>query len=207
MTNRDMGRAHPSGERGASLVVVMMVLLVVTVLGIAGSRLALLGEASARHDRDKQIAFEAAEAAIVDAQNDIDRVGSASCAALRAEEKFNATQVLIAPGTCQSSSGERGMCAPAAAGATKPTWAAVDFLDQSGSATTVEYGTFTCRTFDTGAGVKPARPPRYVVEIMEDKTPGTAAGALMYRITAMGFGPRVETRAVVQVEYRKRITP
>ena len=50
-------------ERGASLVVVMLVLLLVTVIGIAGTRLALLSEMSARHDRDTQIAFEAAEAA------------------------------------------------------------------------------------------------------------------------------------------------
>lgn len=208
MTNRDTRCTRPAGERGASLVVVMIVLLVVTVLGIAGSRLALLGEASARHDRDSQIAFESAEAALIDAENDIDRVGAAACANLRLVEKIpeRIESVVIPAGTCNTSASERGMCAVAAAGAAKPTWASVDFLDQSGSAPTVEYGTFTCRSFDTGSGIKPSRPPRYLIEIMEDRTPGTATGSVMYRITAMGFGPRVDTRAVVQVEYRKRVS-
>ena len=192
------------GQQGASLVVVMMVLLVVTVAGIAGARLALLGEMSARHDRDTQIAFESAEAAIIDAENEIDGVGATACTALRAD-KFLAKASSIAAGSCGTTSTERGLCTPVDNTTTaKPVWVTVDFLDNSSGAPTVEYGSYTCRTFDAGSGIKPARPPRYIVERVQDKTPGKSADAIMYRITAMGFGPRVDTRTVVQVEYRKK---
>lgn len=191
-------------QRGASLVVVMLVLLVVTVTGIAGARLALLGEMSARHDRDTQIAFESAEAAIIDAENEIDGVAPAGCAGLRAD-KFLPKEFAIPAGTCGNTTADRGLCSPVEEGSTaKPVWVTVDFLDNSTSAFTAEYGGFTCRTFDAGSGIKPARPPRYIVERVPDKTPGKPADTYMYRITAMGFGPRVDTRAVIQVEYRKK---
>lgn len=193
-------------ERGASLVVVMLVLLLVTVVGIAGTRLALLGEMSARHDRDTRIAFEAAEAAVMDAENDIDRSGTASCASLRSEDIVNAARYNTTPGACLASPGERGLCGPAASATAKPTWASVDFLDDSASAPTVAYGSFTCRTFAAGSGLKPARPPRYLIEVVPDKTPGMPVGSFMYRITAMGFGPRIDTRSVIQVEYRQKVT-
>ena len=204
MTHSGLNRMQcRRGQRGASLVVVMLVLLVVTVTGIAGARLALLGEMSARHDRDTQIAFESAEAALIDAENEIDGVGASACATLRAN-KFLAKDFVVGAGTCGNTTGERGLCAPPDDSTAKPVWVTVDFLDNSSSAGTAEYGAFTCRTFDAGSGVKPARAPRYVIERVQDKTPGKPADAFMYRITAMGFGPRIDTRTVVQVEYRKK---
>jgi type IV pilus assembly protein PilX len=205
MMNSDSNRLqHLPRQRGASLVVVMLVLLVVTVTGIAGARLALLGEMSARHDRDTQIAFESAEAAIIDAENEIDGVATTACTALRTD-KFLAKGFVMAAGTCGNTTADRGLCAPVEEGSiAKPVWATVDFLDNNSTAVTTEYGAFTCRTFDAGSGVKPARAPRYIVERVPDRTPGKQADAFMYRITAMGFGPRVDTRTVVQVEYRKK---
>lgn len=214
MMRKSSGRKLRRGEQGASLVVVMMVLLVVSVAGVAAARLALLGEMSARHDRDTQIAFEAAEAALVDAQDDIEgNRGEGSCAAVRQADKFNnGIEGDVALGTCRNIDAERGLCAPAAPGATRPTWAAMDFLDESANAATVPVGSFTCRPFDAGsAGIKPARPPRYIIEFLKDSTEGTRAsvGATTtrptptFRITAMGFGPRIDTRVVLQVEYRK----
>jgi len=204
MMNSESNRMqHLPSQRGASLVVVMLVLLVVTVTGIAGARLALLGEMSARHDRDTQIAFESAEAAIIDAENEIDGVATTACTALRTD-KFLAKDFVIAAGTCGNSTAERGLCAPVDDSAAKPVWVTVDFLDNNSTAATAEYGSFTCRTFDAGSGVKPARAPRYIIERVLDRAPGKQADAFMYRITAMGFGPRIDTRTVVQVEYRKK---
>jgi type IV pilus assembly protein PilX len=197
-----------TNQRGAALVVVMLVLLVVTVTGVASARVALLGEQTARHDRDMQIAFEAAEAAVVDAEDDIRNRGSAGCAALRGHTKFLQPDPSGIPaGTCLATAGDRGICAPAPDQAARPAWAAVDFGADGAGAASARFGEFTCRTFDAGAGVKPARPPRYVIELIQDSTPGQSASAprFMYRITAMGFGPRDDTRAVVQVEFRKEM--
>ena len=75
-------------------------------------------------------------------------------------------------------------------------------------------GSRRCQAFDAGsAGVKPARPPRYIIEYLKDTTQGKEASTSAltsraeaeptFRITAMGFGPRLDTRAVVQIEYRR----
>lgn len=53
--------AARSRYQGFSLVTVMIILVVVSLLGVAASQMVLLGERSARYDRDWQIAFQAAE--------------------------------------------------------------------------------------------------------------------------------------------------
>ena len=59
-------QAKPSRRQcGLSLIVVMLILVVVTILGIGGAQIALLGERSTRYDRDYLIATQAAEAALM----------------------------------------------------------------------------------------------------------------------------------------------
>ena len=64
-------RPRPSAQRGVTLIVVLLILVVVTVLGIGGAQIALLGERSTRYDRDYLVATQAAEAALMDAEQDI----------------------------------------------------------------------------------------------------------------------------------------
>jgi type IV pilus assembly protein PilX len=196
----------PVRQRGVALVVVLLVILVVTVVGIGSAQLALMGEKSARNDRDSQIAFEAAEAALVDAQNDIRNIGTVGCAKLRGNTVFKEPDLgLIPSGTCLTGELDRGLCAPPFSDDHKPTWVWADFTKQGSDAPSARFGEFTCQTFDSGDGLKPARPPRYIIEMMQDKAPGESSSSplVLYRITAIGFGPRVETRAVVQMEFRK----
>ena len=54
--------------RGFSLIVVLIILVIVSMLGVAASQLVLQSERSARFDRDWQVAFQAAEAALMDAE-------------------------------------------------------------------------------------------------------------------------------------------
>ena len=94
---------------------------------------------------------------------------------------------------------QRGMCA-ATAGA-KPVWYAVDFTDESANAKTVKFGEFTGREFAVGStGIRPEIAPRYIIDYIDDIA---SPGKLLYRITAMGFGPRKETQVVLQVVFRK----
>ncbi|MFA6068986.1 MAG: PilX N-terminal domain-containing pilus assembly protein, partial [Janthinobacterium sp.] len=57
---------------GATLVYVLCLLVIILLLGISAAQMALQGEKAARGERDRQIAFQAAEEALVDAQNDIE---------------------------------------------------------------------------------------------------------------------------------------
>lgn len=199
-------RRRSSAQRGVTLIVVLLILVVVTILGIGGAQIALLGERSTRYDRDYLVASQAAEAALMDAEFDIRGPNSAASAVQRVDQFDQSTFGVFIPG-CGTTGKTQGLCEPYA-DTVKPVWASIDFLDNSSTAPSVEFGTFTGRTFDAGSsGIKPERPPRYIVELIDDVTPGgNAAGGKvpkMYRITAIGFGPRTDIQVVMQIAFRK----
>lgn len=194
-------RRLPAGSRGFSLVTTLILLVVVTVLGIGASQMVLLSERSTRFDRDQQIAFQGAEAALIDAEFDIRGPNSSASARMASFAADSLVGFVDGCGTGLL----KGMCTPADAGQ-KPVWYSVDFTDQSSNAKTVKFGDFTGRTFTNGTtGARPELPPHYIIEAIFDGTPGssTSAKRVLYRVTAMGFGPRKETQAVVQMIFRK----
>lgn len=187
-------------HQGFSLVTVMIILVVVSLLGVAASQMVLLSERSARYDRDWQIAFQAAEAALLDAEFDIRGPNTSGSARLTS---FTSTGLLGFSSGCSTGT-DRGLCLPAASG--KPVWYTVDFTNEATNANTAQFGEFTGRTLAFGtAGIQPAMRPRYIIEAVPDLSPGGNANVqkLLYRVTAMGFGPRKETQAVVQMYFRK----
>lgn len=192
-------------QSGFSLITTLLLLIVVTVLGISASRIVLMAEKTSRFDRDTQIAFQAAEAALVDAEIDIqgtkDAAGNYLVSGTRMNlfELKNKVNFVAGCGT----GAQQGMCAPADAGA-KSIWYQVDFTDTSANAKTVKLGQFTGREFAVGlTGIRPEMAPRYIVEVIPDSTPSATLNDVLYRITAMGFGPRKETQVVLQIVFRK----
>lgn len=187
-------------QRGFSLIAVMIILVIVSLLGVAGSQMVLVGERSARYDRDYQIAYQAAEAALTDAEFDLR--GPNSAAAQRVDN-FSNTSLLGFVDGCGTGN-DRGLCLPTESA--KPVWLNVDFTDTTANARTVRFGEFTGRTMASGlTGAQPAMLPRYIIEAIPDQTPGSSLSTpkILHRVTAMGFGPRVETQAVVQMYFRK----
>lgn len=63
-------------QRGVTVVVCLVMMLLVMLLGASAARLGLQGEQAARGERDREIAFQAAEDALADAERAI-RNGSA----------------------------------------------------------------------------------------------------------------------------------
>ncbi|HEY1147855.1 MAG TPA: PilX N-terminal domain-containing pilus assembly protein, partial [Pseudoduganella sp.] len=59
-------------ERGVALLVTLLMLVAVLLLGASASTMALLGEQAARAERDRLVAFQAAEDALMDAERDIE---------------------------------------------------------------------------------------------------------------------------------------
>lgn len=190
-----------SKQRGFSLITTLILLIVVTVLGIGASQMVLLSERATRFDRDSQIAFQAAEAALIDAEFDI---RGPNTSASQRMASFSATSGLGFVDACGTGT-SRGLCLPAADGQ-KPVWYSVDFTDESTGAKTAKFGDFTGRTMSTGtSGIRPEMPPRYIIEVIPDNTPGSNATIpkKLFRVTAMGFGPRKETQSVLQMIFRK----
>lgn len=205
LTGNALSRAA-TRQRGFSLITTLILLAVVMALGIGASQMVLLAERSTRFDRDQQIAFQAAEAALLDAEFDIRGPNTSTN---QREALFSgrlADTVSFSEG-CGTGTA-RGLCLPAATG-TKPVWYLVDFTDETNAAKTAKFGEFTGRTLSTGSsGIRPEMAPRYIVEIIPDATPGSSSGSsgspkALYRVTAMGFGPRKETQAVLQMIFRK----
>lgn len=206
--SRIAGSALPSARRrqqGASLIVALLMLVAVLLLGVSAAEIALQGEKASRNDRDRQIAFQAAEAGLMDAELDIENSlgGAKSRSAIFARDSKEG----FTDG-CGAGTGNKylGLCNRAADGAV-PVWQTVDFLDTSGQARSVPYGWFTGQSFQAGSGSLPAKPPRYVIELMAYNREGEGTSiedmTYFYRVTAIGFGMRDTTQVVLQTFYRK----
>lgn len=191
-------------NRGASLIVVMVLLVVIAGLGFSAVQISLMGERSARNDRDYQVAWQSAEAALMDAEFDIRGPNTSGTARMGS---FSTNNIIDFVAGCGTSGTTKGLCMPATSG--KPVWLVVDFTDTSNSAPTAQFGTFTGRSFAAGtAGLMPRRAPRYMVEALPDTAAHGdasigAAAKYVYRVTAMGFGPRDDIQAVMQMLFRK----
>lgn len=189
----------PGPQRGASLLVVVMILIIVSMLGIGGAQVALMSERGARNDTALQLAWQSAEVGLMDAQEDI-------TTGTRKDVFVTDNQLAFVEGCGAADSTSRGLCLPSVAN-TKPAWLEVDLRSANGAYTTL--GAFTGRTFNVGdTGIQPAQAPRYVIEILDDPDVGgnLAIGKgkrYIYRVTAIGFGPRADIQAVTQMVYRK----
>lgn len=201
-------RHYHNAENGVSLIVVLLLLVIVSMLGVASMQISMMGERGARNDRDMQLAWQSAESALVDAQIGIRGSGT------------NPIDSLTINTGCSADSSTRGFCRPDPS-ATKPLWLSTDFTNTSGTAPTAEFGTYTGRSFANAAGVankgiQPALAPRYMVEDLGSAASGQGQqvtsnynGASFasnfghdYRVTAMGFGPRSDIQAVAQILFR-----
>jgi type IV pilus assembly protein PilX len=183
-------------QRGISLIVVMIMLSAVFIIVAFGSRLTLLGEKSARNDRDRQIAFQAAEAALSDAE--IDLMGPNAATNSRVCAIYSRKFDLFAEG-CGNDTTMRGLCSTNTS-ATTPLYKAIDFEDSSSSRKFVTLGEFTGRNvgFSTGNSALPAQLPRYIVETIPFNIPGSSPNAKAFMVTAIGYGLSQQTQVMLQ---------
>ncbi|MDB5746858.1 MAG: pilus assembly protein [Massilia sp.] len=184
-------RTAPSGrQQGAALATVLFLMLAVLMMSVSSTRAALMAAKSARVERDRHVALAAAEAALFDAERDID--GAAGPASPRAAIFALGDAGAFMEG-CTGGAERTGLCRLVAAPGV-PAWQATDLAGDRA----VEYGRFSGRAMPTGAGLLPSRLPRYLVELL------TVPGAQpRYRITAIGFGADAATVVVLQGYYAR----
>lgn len=203
MSRSSLRRGRPL-PRGASLVVVMLLLTAVAMMALSIARSALVSERAARNERDRQLAYRSAMAALADAEFDVLGAGPASTR----QQAFASGSSAYFDEYCTQgqSSASLGLCLPAPAGET-PRWMQADFAaDAAAAGPAASFGHFTGRHFAAGDGLLPARAPRYLIERLSLRLLGESAAhdaeTPLYRITAMGFGSRDATRVVLQQTYR-----
>lgn len=194
-------------NRGAALVVVLIMLMVILMLGVAAAQSALQGLKTTRNDGDRQIALQAAEAALRDAEMDIEQSPDAGKSRSYIFSR-RSTLGFPAAGETACNGGAAniylGLCRRPAMDAV-PAWQSVDFGDDAATMRSVAYGTFTGQAIQVGKGALPSRLPRYIIELFSYNKPGEAADKVsyFYRITAVGFGARETTQVALQSFYRK----
>lgn len=193
-----------SRERGSSLVVVLIMLSVIFVIGVISARLSLFSERSARNDRDRQIAFQSAEAALLDAELDI--LGPNTSATKRVCSFDSLKPAAFVPGC--GTGAKTGMCLSTTI--ESESWKAVktNFSSETGTASsnlTVQFGQFTGQSIAQGGGGLPTKAARYTVEAVRYAGTGNANDSVgsdkteyAFLVTAMGFGLRPETQVLLQ---------
>jgi type IV pilus assembly protein PilX len=164
----------------------LALLLATMTIGLAAARLTFTAMHAARFEHERAVARSAAEVALCDAERDI--AGFAAPTSARAALFSNAAAVW--PQNCGQGDVDRGLCGVQ----TPPAWQTLD-LTATNPAARVSVGAFTGATMATGAASLPARPPGYVIERL--------APSGLYRITAIGFGPRATAPVVLQALYRR----
>ncbi|MBB3224135.1 pilus assembly PilX family protein [Pseudoduganella umbonata] len=189
-------------QRGVALVVTLVMLVAVLMLAATAAGMALMGEKAARAERDRHVALQAAEDALMDAERDIEEAAPDRAALLAAPGDF-------APGC--GTGAALGLCGPAGPG-DPPPWQVVDLAADGAhgahgaDGATVALGHFTGAAMQTGEGALPMRRPRYIIERRPYHRAGDEAGAAAryyYRVTAIGFGNREGVQVVLQSAWRR----
>lgn len=180
-----------SRERGVSLVVSLIFLIILTILGLTAMRVATLEERMSGNARDRSIAFQAAEAALRDAESDIDclkydRVGQP--VKKRGGECISGltgANAACTNGLCCNVSGLS--CIEPAVPVYKN--GALSFT----AAPSVAYGEYTGAPAISGL----SQQPRYLLE------PFVVDGKNYYRITVRAYGLNADTQVTLQEVYYK----
>lgn len=173
-------------ERGLVLPCALLLMLAAMIAALAAARIAFASVAAARYERERLLARGAAEAALLDAERDIEGGGLPARAAL-----FTTAGASGWPAGCGQGAQGRGLCSTR----DPPAWQTLD-LAAPDSPAVVPFGAMTGAPMAVGSGLLPARLPAYLIERLDG-----ASG--LYRITAIGFGARAGTQVVLQALYRK----
>jgi type IV pilus assembly protein PilX len=195
-TRAHLSRSSRRGQRGLSLVTTMVLMLATLGLGVAVMSVNVMEERMIANTKDRDLALQAAEAALRDAEQDV---------------ASNVTPATAFTNTCDS-----GLCTPPSQRdglgplASLPVEDARLGFDWTVDANVRRYGQYT----NAAAFPSVAQQPRYVIEKFSYL--GTPAGESVvlgaepvapgvgYRITARAVGARPETVVVLQSIYATR---
>lgn len=186
---RNRRSPNPRRQAGIALITALVLMLAVLMTGIASARGALQGTRGAAYERDRVLAMQMAQAALVDAEHDID--GGAAPGSARANAIVGGSADAFIGG-CLGARPYSGLCAHDADPNRQLARLAAD--DGPG----IGFGTFTGATLPTGEGGLPLALPRYLIELM----PASGEGQL-YRIAAHGAGSMPGAQVALQAYYRK----
>lgn len=182
--------AAAGSQAGAALVMGLIFLVILTLLGVTAMQTSAMEERMSGNARDRNIALQAAEAALRDAERDIvcKKIDGSTATTTR-------TFGCISGMTGSDAACTDGLCctinAPGIA-CIEPSAPVYQAFSLSASPS-VAYGTYTAAP----ALPSVSQPPRYLIE------PFRKQQVNYYRITARGYGANANTQVTLQEVYKE----
>jgi len=182
-------------QEGAILVIALLFLVLLTIIGVSSISGVTLEEKMASNLREQNVAFQAAESALRDAEIDLESgIGGSG----------NRDPMTIAThfSTDCTTAFTNGVCRQPAAppGAWQTEIVTVSTWNWTDANKTVAYGRFTGAAALTGV----FRQPRYVIEYLQEKDDSSTAPITRYfRISARGWGADQNSSVTLQTVYRQ----
>jgi len=178
-----------SKQSGVVLVIGLLILMVLTVLGLTGMRMTTFEEKMSGNEKDKHVAFEAAEAALVDAEN------------------FISTNIITVGNF--DTDGSDGLYDDS----NEEVWKMIDWKGNDGSNNNEA---LVHSSFDSTYKVKTS--PKYIIEYydsvldssdttnLDNYGAGVGAGQTeLFRVTARGTGTSDNAVVILQSTFGKRL--
>jgi type IV pilus assembly protein PilX len=188
-----IGTTPHSGQRGLSLITTLLFMVAALMLGVSVLSVNVMQERTIGNTKDRDLALQAAEAALRDAERDLVTSGSG----------FVFTEACTG-----------GLCVPPSQRATPTSLPVEQVVDWSDDTKVRKYGQYTGGGKFPGVPDTDAAKPRYVIEKVGNL--GMPSGESMklglaptatgtgYRITARAVGARPETVVILQSMYTVR---
>lgn len=166
-------------QRGMTLIIALIILLILSLLGVTGVMNATFEERMARNNREYNVALQAAETALRDAEKELNP---------------QTTNRLIFKAVGFKSDCSNGLCASSTLDWSK----AVDY------ATNTKAGLNSMNALTTSGIGKVAQQPKYLIEVMPDPLSCCNAASMryIYRLTALGYGSTDNAQVILQEVYR-----
>lgn len=181
--NSYLNPTTPTRQRGVVLIIALIILLALTILGVSGMSTTTMQERMSANTRDRQIAFQAAEAALRDGENYVQN---------------NTMDPTMFDTNCTN-----GLCDCS----DKTTGCVEYWTDPALSVWT----TANRHKLYSSAYPSVAAQPEYIIEYMGNVNPAgisssttpNATDPQMFRITALGTGQTPNATVMLQSTYQK----
>jgi type IV pilus assembly protein PilX len=185
---RAVRREH---SRGATLIVALVLLTVLTIMGVFAARSAIFQERSAANEADRNVALQAAELTLRDAEKDILglRANGTPCAG-NCRDTASYADGLLVNGFDTIGCSNNGLCE---GDETTTPWTTAALWNDT--ARTARYGQFTGDNTQVVTSV--SRPPRYIIEKFSRFYEGLP-NRTVYRITVTAWGRNANTMVTLQ---------
>ena len=196
-------RINHQQQNGSVLIIGLVMLLLITFIGISAISTSRLEMKMANNDRSRQLAMQAAEAALREGEQVVASTNAASLAlAVNGGDTCSG-------GYCTT----RGLYISDKNTNQNAEWCDSDYIPerwQTGcGGTSLEVWTTAGRSFEYSGTAIPdvVQAPRYIIEYIRDvdcyDSPVDSFGCQLFRITALGYGSSTNSPIMLQSVFRK----